>query len=122
MAALLCIIAGKRLAGQPLRGCDILLSDAEDAQHSASFASGICGSNSVVEFLPSKQAVAGSSPVSRSTATQNQAPGKQWSLVFMLLVPKAPIVKPHAAALQAWALDSAPATWYTLLYRQTIYV
>ena len=27
----------------------------------------ISGSNSVVEFLPSKQAVAGSSPVSRST-------------------------------------------------------
>ena len=27
----------------------------------------LCGSNSVVEFLPSKQAVAGSSPVSRST-------------------------------------------------------
>ena len=26
----------------------------------------LCGSNSVVEFLPSKQAVAGSSPVSRS--------------------------------------------------------
>src|SRR6266567_350867 len=29
----------------------------------------ISGSNSVVEFLPSKQAVAGSSPVSRSTET-----------------------------------------------------
>ena len=28
----------------------------------------LCGSNSVVEFLPSKQAVAGSSPVSRSSS------------------------------------------------------
>ena len=32
----------------------------------------ISGSNSVVEFLPSKQAVAGSSPVSRSNHTGSQ--------------------------------------------------
>ena len=35
------------------------------------------GSNSVVEFLPSKQAVAGSSPVSRSSH-----PGSQFSCAF----------------------------------------
>ncbi len=46
----------------------------------------------MVEFLPSKQAVAGSSPVSRSTATQKQAPGKQWSLFFYALGPQRTIL------------------------------
>ena len=42
------------------------------------------GSNSVVEFLPSKQAVAGSNPVSRSTTARFVSPARHMGVTELL--------------------------------------